>query len=115
MAIEAVRMLIDAGAELDRRGMDQDTALMGAAYRGWTKLAEVLVAAGADIDAQDKDGMTAVDYAMGRYKPRFLESKAVPYPATAEALRRLGATKENVNPPDWPALGVPQITAEVPK
>jgi ankyrin repeat protein len=114
MAIEAVRMLLAAGANVNARGVDGDTALMGAAYRGWSALAEVLAAARADLDAADQDDMTAIDYAMGRYKPRFLENKAVPYPETAQALRKLGATKEAVNPPDWPALGVPRITAEVP-
>ncbi|MEY2854998.1 MAG: Phosphocholine transferase AnkX, partial [Pseudomonadota bacterium] len=115
MAIEAVRMLLAAGADVNARGADSDTALMGAAYRGWTKLAEVLAGAGAALDAGDKDGMTAIDYAMGRYRPRFLENKAVPYPQTAEALRKLGATKETKDPPKWPGLGVPQITADVPK
>lgn len=115
MAIDAVKMLVAAGADLNARGADNETALMGAAYRGWTQLAEVLVGMGADLDATDKDGMTAVDYAMGRYRPRFLENKAVPYPQTAEALRKLGATREMKDPPEWPGLGVPQITADVPK
>ncbi|MEY2854063.1 MAG: hypothetical protein RL030_1195, partial [Pseudomonadota bacterium] len=65
MAIEAVKMLLAAGADVNARGADSDTALIGAAYRGWTRLAEVLAGAGADLDAGDKDGMTAIDYAMG--------------------------------------------------
>jgi ankyrin repeat protein len=114
MAIEAVQMLLAAGANVNARGADEDTVLMGAAYRGWSKLAAVLAAAGADLNAVDKDDVSVIDYALGYYKPRFLENKAVPYADTAEALRKLGATKETAEPPNWPGLGVPGIRAEVP-
>ncbi len=91
-----------------------ETPLHGAAIRGFSELAAVLAAAGANLDAVDKDNMSPIDYAMARFPTRFLESKPTPYPETAAALRKLGAKRETTNPPNWPSIGVPRITAEVP-
>jgi ankyrin repeat protein len=113
-AIEAAKLLLAAGADVNARTLDGDAAVHGAAIRGWGKLIEVLAAAGANLDFADKDGMTPIDYAMGRYRPRYLENKPTPYPEVAATLRKLGALRETPNPPAWPPLGVPHITAEVP-
>jgi ankyrin repeat protein len=113
-AIEAAKLLLAAGANVNARTRDGDTALHGAAIHGWSKLIEVLASAGADLDLPDKDGMTPIDYAMGRYRPRYLENKPTVYPEAAATLRKLGAQRESANPPAWPPIGVPHITAEVP-
>jgi ankyrin repeat protein len=113
-AIEAARLLLAAGANDNARTHEGDGAVHGAAFHGWGKLIEVLAAAGANLDFTDKDGMTPIDYAMGRYRPRYLENKPTPYPQAAETLRKLGALRETPNPPAWPPIGVPHITAEVP-
>ena len=113
-AIEAAKLLLKAGADVNARTRDGDTAVHGAAIRGWSGLIEVLAAAGANLDLADKDGMTPIDYAMGRYRPRYLENKPTPWPQAADTLRRLGAKRETANPPAWPPIGVPHITAEVP-
>jgi ankyrin repeat protein len=113
-AIEAAKLLLAAGANVNAHTRDGETAVHGAAIHGWSRLAEVLASAGANLDAADKDGMTPIDYAMGRYRPRYLENKPTVYPEAATALRKLGAQHESVNPPAWPAIGVPHITAEVP-
>jgi len=113
-AIEAARLLLAAGANVNARSATGETPLHGAAIKGFSQLVAVLAAAGANLDAVDKDDMSPIDYAMGRFPTRFLENKPTPYPETAAALRKLGARRETPNPPQWPAVGVPRITAEVP-
>ncbi|HTQ35419.1 MAG TPA: ankyrin repeat domain-containing protein [Steroidobacteraceae bacterium] len=113
-AIEAAKLLLAAGADVNARSQIGETPLHGAAIRGFSELAGVLAAAGGNLDAVDKDNMSPIDYAMGRFPTRFLESKPTPFPETAAALRKLGAKRETPDPPPWPSVGVPRITAEVP-
>jgi hypothetical protein len=70
---------------------------------------------GVDLDAQDADGLTALDYAMGRERYGFLHVKPLPVPGMADVLRELGAKVENPAVAPWPPLSVPQITARVPE
>jgi uncharacterized protein len=114
-AIDAAKLLLAAGAAINARTFEGETAVHGAAFRGWGQLIEVLAAAGAGLDGTDKDGLTPIDYALGYYKPRYLENKATPYPQVAAELRKLGAKREAATPPVWPGIGVPRITAEVPR
>lgn len=113
-AIEAAKMLLAAGANVNARTAEGETAVQGAAFRGWGQLIQVLAAAGADLDVLDKDGLSPIDYALGRYRPRYLENKPTPYPQVAELLRKLGARREASSAPVWPGIGVPHIKAEVP-
>lgn len=137
-AIEAVKVLLAAGADVnaaaytraaDRRDkalrctgyvvIDDcykgETAMHGAALHGWAKLAAVLKAAGANPDPVDADGLSPIDYAMGRYRLGFLENRPEPNPQMAEALRKLGATREMPNPPAFPPGARPVVVAEVPE
>lgn len=134
-AIAAVKLLLAAGANVNAAGYQSgkagaavrctgyvavadcykgETAAHGAAMRGWTRLAAVLKEAGADLDAQDADGKTPLDYAMGRYRLGFLETAPAPLPKVADALRALGATKETPNAPPLPPGARPVVIAEVP-
>lgn len=47
-------------------GRFKSTPLDGAAFWGWDKVVAYLLGKGADINAADSRGYTAVDYAMGR-------------------------------------------------
>ncbi len=91
-----------------------ESAMHGAALHGWVKLAQVLKDAGADINAQDSDGMTPLDYAMGRYRLGFLENAPAPQLEVAAALRELGATKEAADAEPLPPGDRPIVIAEVP-
>ncbi|HXC59604.1 MAG TPA: ankyrin repeat domain-containing protein, partial [Steroidobacteraceae bacterium] len=133
-ALAAMRMLKAAGAD-PRKAVGQSsrvlhiihlhtpdharvpgsTALMMAAVRDWKQVARQLVEWGVDIDAADADGMTALDYAMGRERYGFLQPKPMPNMEMASWLRKLGAKVENTNAPAWPPLNVPQIRAIVPE
>jgi ankyrin repeat protein len=73
-SIEALRVLLDAGASIDQRttadrGRDNArgaTALFGAAFWGWNDVVKFLVERGAAIDVADARGLTPVDAALGK-------------------------------------------------
>jgi ankyrin repeat protein len=135
-AIEAVKLLLAAGADVNaaaykppggRHGEIRctgyvvvgdcyvgESAMHGPALRGWPKLAEVLKQAGAEIDVEDADGKTPLDYAMGRYRLGFLEEAPAPRKEVAAALRALGASKESPDAPARPPGARPVVIAEVP-
>jgi uncharacterized protein len=136
-AMDAVKLLLAAGANVNaaghrgnpaRRGetlrctayvviedcFKGETAMHGAALKGWMKLAEVLKQAGASLDTPDADGKTPLDYAMGRYRLGFLENAPAPQLKVAEALRALGAKQENADAPPLPPGARPIVVAEVP-
>ncbi len=136
-AIAAVKLLLAAGADVNAAGYKGDpsrrgetlrctayviiddcfkgeTAIHGAALRGWMKLAEVLQQAGANLDPADADGKTPLDYAMGRYRLGFLENQPAPQLKVAAALRALGAKKETADAPALPPGARPIVVAEVP-
>ena len=58
--IEAVKLLIKHGANVNCRDDDKMTPLMFAADEGHTEIVKVLIAAGADVNAKDEDGDTAL-------------------------------------------------------
>ena len=66
-AIASLDLLLSHGGELNgRAGRFQQAPLHGAAFWGWNKVVEYLLAKGADINLADGRGFTALDYAMGR-------------------------------------------------
>lgn len=136
-AIDAVKLLLASGANANARAYPRvadkhdtalrctgyviiddclkgETAMHGAALHGWAKLAAVLKQAGADPDALESDGLSPIDYAMGRFRLGFLENRPVPNPEMADALRKLGANRENTHPPEFPPGARPVVVAEVP-
>ena len=98
-AEEAVRVLLEAGAEIDAANEADFTALHGAAFRGLNEVVEYLVARGADIDARDFRGRTAYRMAEGSKQSFQFQS----WPETAALLAELGANTE---------LGIPGTVQE---
>ena len=107
-ALECYAMLRAAGADVNARTIlglaDADlkiwmagdrTALHAAASRGWNRLVRKLVEDGAEVDVVDTNGLSAIDYALGRYPKEFNALAPDPYPETVALLRSLGATREN--------------------
>jgi ankyrin repeat protein len=114
--IETVRLLKEAGADVNAVTKNGETALHTAALRGWNELVQLLVGYGAKLDAQAlQAGLTPLDFAMGRFQPGFLETKPIPHPDTAALLKQLGATLEHPHLPPWPGVPTPTITAQVPE
>jgi ankyrin repeat protein len=57
---EAAQLLIDAGADINRKNNDGSTALLTAIVFGKTRVAKVLIDAGANLKEKSKDGSTAL-------------------------------------------------------
>jgi ankyrin repeat protein len=126
-ALACYALLKAAGADVDARttrGLaDADlkiwmagnrTALHAAASRGWNRLVRQLVQDGASLDVIDTDGLSAIDYALGRYPKVFNALEPTPYPETVVLLRSLGARLENTKA-TFPAGTTPKIQALVPE
>ena len=82
--LEAVRMCLDLGNDVDAVNDLGDTALHGAAYRGASDVARFLIAHGARLDAVDTRGLIPLAVASGVYYKTSLWQS----PETAELLRR---------------------------
>ncbi len=98
-AEDAVRVLLEAGADINAVNEADFTALHGAAFRGLNEVIEYLVAQGADIDARDFRGRTAFRMAEGAKQSFQFQS----WPETAALLKELGANAR---------LGVPGTVQE---
>ena len=98
-AERAVRVFVDAGADINAANEADFRAIHGAAYLGANELIELLVQEGADINARDFRGRTPYRLAEGA-KQSF---HFVAFPETAEFIKGLGA---NV------ALGIPGTVQE---
>ena len=64
-AIDAVKTLLAAGADINAKDNNGQTALYGAATWGWNDLVKTLAANKADLNVKDARGHTAADVAMG--------------------------------------------------
>jgi ankyrin len=97
--LEAAKMCLELGNDVNAVDNDGRTALMGAAHKGRNDIVELLVSHGAKLDALDygsRDTVIgnllghkwmAVDYADGLV--RIGVQSAIPHPETAALLRRL--------------------------
>jgi ankyrin repeat protein len=78
---------------------------------GNPELIQALLDLGQNINAIDEDGLTALDYAMGRGYVPFLATAQPPDQELSARLRALGAKVELAKTPDWPPQGPPIATA----
>jgi ankyrin repeat protein len=86
-AEEAVKVLFEAGAEINRVNEADFNALHGAAMRGLNEVIKYLVDNGADINARDFRGRTAYRLAEGSKQSFQFQA----WPETAEYIKSLGA------------------------
>jgi ankyrin repeat protein len=98
-AERAVKVLLDAGAEVNEVNEADFTALHGAAFRGLNEVIQILVDRGADLNARDFRGRTAFRMAEGAKQSFQFQA----YPQTAEFIKGLGADTR---------LGVPGTVQE---
>jgi ankyrin repeat protein len=86
-AEQAVKTLLDAGADINAINEADFTALHGAAFRGLNEVIQILVDRGADLNARDYKGRTPYRIAEGSKQSFQFQA----YPATAEFIKSLGA------------------------
>ena len=90
-AVEIVKLLLDAGADVNQRASDGGTALHGAASRGRNQLVNLLVSRKADPAIKDGRGRTPADVANGIGGGAFGRGASETYPETAALLKKLTA------------------------
>jgi hypothetical protein len=90
-AVGAVTTLLAAGAGVNERDGGGQTALHGAASRGWNELIKTLVASHADVMAKDARGRTAADVAAGSAGGASGRASSEAHPETAALLHELMA------------------------
>ena len=89
-ALEAAKVLVALGADVNQVNATGWTPLHAAAFAGANTLVEFLVENGAELDVQNGCGQTPLSLAMGR-DFRGLLDPFDPHLETAELLRKLGA------------------------
>jgi ankyrin repeat protein len=117
--VELVKLLAAAGADINLMSKRHFLARTrgGSALHyvvrsgGNPQLIQALLDLGLNINAKDEDGLTALDYAMGRGYVPFLQMAQPPNNTLAANLRKLGAKVELAAIPDWPPQGPPIATA----
>ena len=117
--VELIHLLADAGADVKlvgkihllartRGGSALHYVVRGGGNR---QIIQELLDLGLDINVKDEDGLTALDYAMGRGYVPFLAMPEPPNKSLADFLRGKGASIELARTPDWPPQGPPIATA----
>ena len=83
--LEAVRMCVELGTDVNAANFRNETALHGAAFRGVNRMVEYLVEQGADLDARTVEGWTPLAIANGLSYSDFFKAQV----HTADLLREL--------------------------
>jgi ankyrin repeat protein len=94
MGLDAAKMLVALGADVNARDSYNWTALHGAAYTGADGIVQFLVEKGARLDIKDRFGQTPFSIAsgqIGKYILDFQKKPFGPHPSTIALLRKLGA------------------------
>ena len=106
--VELINVLAQSGADVNlmsKRHFLQRTrggsALHYAVRSGNRDVIAGLIKLGIDVNAKDEDGLTALDYAMGRGFVPFLQMPSRPRKDLADMLRNAGANVELAKTPDW--------------
>jgi ankyrin repeat protein len=86
-ALEALKLSVDLGMDLNQENSKGETALHGAAFRGADTIVQYLVDHGAKLNAKTKQGFTPLDIAMGK---SVVIQLPVPHDSTVALLRKLG-------------------------
>jgi len=117
--VQLIRLLAEAGADVKLVGKIHLLARTrgGSALHyvvrgnGNRQVIQELLDLGLDVNVKDADGLTALDYAMGRGYVPFLAMPEPPNKSLADFLRGKGASIELAKTPDWPPQGPPIATA----
>ena len=89
-ALEALKLCVAQGMDLNQANNRGETALHGAAGRGADTIVQYLVDHGAKLDAKMKQGFTVLDVAMGK---AVFGQLPVPHESTVALVRKLGGVE----------------------
>src|SRR5215831_4443577 len=89
-AIEAIKLCLDAGVDVNAVDGHGQTALHGAAFQGFDDVVQFLATHGAKLDVKDKQGKTPLDSAKGLAGGvGFDGQSSLPHPSTAALIEKL--------------------------
>jgi ankyrin repeat protein len=89
-AIEAIKLCLQAGVDVNAVNNAGQSAVHGAALQGYDKVVEFLAQSGAKLDVKDKQGRTPLDAAMGLAGGLgFDGASSVVHESTAALIRKL--------------------------
>ena len=91
-AIAATQLLLAAGANINARDRQGQTALYGAAGLGWNGLVEMLASNGIDLQAKDARGRMAIDLTRPSATSSGRAGSGAAHPETEALLRKLMAS-----------------------
>jgi uncharacterized protein len=86
-ALEALKLLVGLGLDVNQADSRGDTPLHGACLRGADTIVQYLVDHGADVNAKMKQGFTPLDVAMGK---SVFGQLPVPHDSTVALIKKLG-------------------------
>jgi uncharacterized protein len=90
--IDSIELCLKAGADVNAIDSRGQTALHGAAQKGWNQVVQYLADHGAKVDVKDKKGLTPLDAAMGLAGGLgFDNTTGDVHESTAALLRKLAA------------------------
>jgi ankyrin repeat protein len=89
--LEAVELLLDAGADINARDSGGATALHGAAGQGWNEVVRLLAGRKADLFAKDGRGRMAIELTRGEAATSGRAAGSAARPETEALLRELMA------------------------
>ena len=93
-AIDSIELCLKAGADVNAVDSRGQTALHGAAQKGWNQIVQYLADHGAKLDVKDKKGLSPIDAAMGLAGGLgFDNTTGDVHETTAALLRRLISAK----------------------
>lgn len=94
-AVESIQLFLNAGEDVNSVDRQGDTALHGAAQKGYDQVVQFLADHGAKLDIKDKRGRTPLDAANGLMgNGGFDGSRRDVHESTAELLKKLMAAPE---------------------
>ena len=92
-ALEAIKLAMELGGNVNAANESGDTALHGAAYEGRDTIVQFLAEHGAKVNVKNKSGVTPLMIAEGK-GPRVAATNIF-HPSTADLLRKLGGDTES--------------------
>lgn len=94
---DIVEMLLEAGADIEHRNDQGETALISAAQNGHKEIVQMLLDAGANVNQENADGETALDLAIKLRHKKDLVDLLLEHSAEASGIKKKRKTKTRRN------------------